>query len=291
MRSERSGRASAWPDPREHFADVARAELAELLSRYRRVYRTRQRQALHVLHWQRAGSVWAMDYSQAPCAIEGCYRDLLAVRDLASGFVLLWLPVEEATARTTSQALAALFLQYGCPLVMKADNGGHFRAKAVEEMLRQQKVMVLYSPGYVPRYNGSIEAGIVRAEARTHHESARQGRPGTWTCDDVEAARLGANVLAQPWGESGPTPQELWQERSPISDEERREFETRLAQEMAQRDRQAEEAKEAESYHPDKATRQREAISAALVAPRPSHLHPEANSSTHFTPQSDMNFV
>jgi hypothetical protein len=39
------------PTLREHFPDMARAELADLLRRSRRVWRQRQRQALRVLHW------------------------------------------------------------------------------------------------------------------------------------------------------------------------------------------------------------------------------------------------
>src|SRR5262249_17679616 len=70
-----------------------RRELADLLQRYRRVWRRRHRQALHVLHWQVPGSVWAMDFSEKPWPIDGLYRYLLAVRDLASGQQLLWQPV------------------------------------------------------------------------------------------------------------------------------------------------------------------------------------------------------
>jgi hypothetical protein len=61
-------------------------------------------------------------------------------------------------------------------------------------------------------------------KGRTHHESSRQGRPGEWTWEDAEAARLQANETARPWGSSGPTPEEVWASRRPIEAEERAAF-------------------------------------------------------------------
>ena len=55
-------------------------------------------------------------------------------------------------------------------------------------------------------------------------EAARHDRPGTWTLDDVEAARCQANETARPWGWRGPTPDDVFEKKIPISDEERRMF-------------------------------------------------------------------
>jgi DNA-binding transcriptional regulator YiaG len=252
------------PYLRLHFTDVARAELADLRTRYRRLYRGRQ--ARRVLHWHRPGSVWAIDYSQAPCLIDGWYRNLLAVRDLASGYALWWQAAEEATAAATIAALSALFATWGRPVLLKADNGGHFRAESVVAMLEGEEVTVPYSPAYTPRYNGAIEAGIGSLKTRAHEEAARQGRPGAWTCADIEAAREEANVFSCPHGESGPTPAESWRGRLAISNEERRKFTEALKAELARRERGGYDAREGEEQPTDKATRQREAISAALVA-------------------------
>jgi transposase InsO family protein len=252
------------PHLRLHFPDVVRAELADLRARYRRLYRGRQAQ--QVLHWQRPGQTWAIDYSEAPVPIEGSYGYLLAVRDLSSGYALWWQAVEEATAATTVAALTALFAAWGRPLVLKADNGGHFRAQAVTDLLDEEGVTVLYSPPYTPRYNGAIEAGIGSLKTRAHEEAARQGRPGAWTCGDLEAARQEANTFSWPRGEWGPTPAESWQERQPVSEEERRKFQEAVTTELAKRERAGYDAREGEEQHPDQAKRQREAISAALVA-------------------------
>lgn len=56
---------------------------------------------------------------------------------------------------------------------------------------------------------------------RTHHHSVGRGFPGDWTWDDAEAARLDANGTARPWGSSGPTPDEAWRRRTPVSSDER----------------------------------------------------------------------
>src|SRR5262249_46915369 len=168
-----AGSAVSVPHLKLHFPDCARAELADLRARYRRLYRGRQAQ--RVLHWQRPGSAWAIDYSEAPGVIAGCYEYLLAVRGLCTGYALWWQAVEEATAATTTAALVALFARWGRPLLLKADNGGHFRAGAVGQLLEAEGVTVLYSPPYTPRYNGSIEAGGGALETRGHEGGARQG--------------------------------------------------------------------------------------------------------------------
>ena len=275
------------PHLQQHFGDVARAELADLRTRYRRLYRGRQAQ--RVLHWQRPGSVWAIDYSAAPCVIEGCYEDLLAVRDLASGYALWWQAVEEATALTTLAALHALFTAWGRPLVLKADNGGPFRAEVVAELLEEQEVTVLYSPPYTPRYNGAIEAGIGALKMRVHEEATRQGRPGAWTCADIEAAREEANRFSYPRGAGGADADGGLAGAS--ADQRRgkegihRGGENRASEAGARRVRCQGGRRATTHGLGEEATRghQRGAGGAGL-----SLLHPEANSSTDCTRQSDM---
>jgi putative transposase len=203
------------------FPRLARAELADLVRRYRRVWRMRHRQALYVLHWQVPGTVWAMDFAAAPAPIDGLYPYLLAVRDLASGQQLLWQPLREATAAETVLALTPLFTQYGAPLVLKTDNGSPFCAAALVALLEHWQVLSLYSPPSTPQYNGAIEASIGSLKSRTEEHASRAGRPACWSWDDVAAARLEANATARPHGPSGPTPDELWNARRPASTEMR----------------------------------------------------------------------
>jgi transposase InsO family protein len=211
------------------FPDLLRAELADLLRRYRRAWVRRHGRLLHVLHWQQPGAVWAIDYARPPLPLEEGYADLLAVRDLASGMQLLWLPVAEATAATTAAALLSLFAIYGAPLVLKLDNGSPFVAAMARELLARWGVIPLYSPPGCPQYNGAIEAGIGALKARTHYQAVRQGRPGEWTLADAEAARQEANALGRPWGAHGPTPAERWAKRQPLPAAERAAFAVSVA--------------------------------------------------------------
>jgi transposase InsO family protein len=212
------------PTLKECFPDMLRAEQADLLRRYRRVWRERHRIPLRVLHWSEPGRVWAIDFAEAPTLIEGRFRYLLAVRDLASGQSLLWQPVEHATGDTAAAMLAALFARHGAPLVLKSDNGSHFDNAAVQELLRMWNVAHLFSPPHWPRYNGAVEAGIGSLKARTTAAAARHGRPGLWTWDDAAGAMLEANTFARPRGATGPSPEALWTARSKIEAAERTRF-------------------------------------------------------------------
>jgi transposase InsO family protein len=217
------------PTLRDCFPELARAELEDLLRRYRRVCRLRYHATWHVLHWTVPGSVWAMDFAQAPTPIDGLYPYLLAVRDLASGQQLLWLPTRAVSAQETTLALAMLFALHGAPLVLKSDNGSPFIADATRAFLRSAGVNSLFSPPQTPRYNGSIEAGIGSLKTRTERHAARSGHPAIWTSDDVAAAVDEANTLARPHGESSPTAQECWTARRRLTAAERALFTETLA--------------------------------------------------------------
>ena len=205
---------------------MPRAELADLVRRYRRLWRRRHTQLLHTLRWTTPGVVWAMDFAQAPQPIDGVHRYLLAVRDLASGQQLLWLPVSAPTAEVTVAALRALFAWHGAPLILKTDNGSPFCAEATLDLLCEKEVLPLFSPTYTPEYNGAAEAGIGSLKTRTETHATRLGRPGHWTADDVALAQAEANATARPHGPTGPTPDECWNQRRPITLDQRLLFQT-----------------------------------------------------------------
>jgi transposase InsO family protein len=210
------------PSLQGHCADMPRAELRDLRRRYRRVWVRRHHHALHVLHWQQPGRVWAIDFAQPPLPLAEGWADVLAVRDLASGQQLLWLPV--AAAAETAAALQMLFRLYGAPLVLKMDNGSAFAAAATQALLALGQVEPLFSPPGWPAYNGAIEAGIGALKARTHAPAACHGHPEVWRGADLEAARATANELARPRGVPGPTPAQLWSQRRPVQAAERAAF-------------------------------------------------------------------
>jgi transposase InsO family protein len=217
------------PTLRLCFPAMSRAELTDLVNRYRRVWRRRNRVPLRVLSWSVVGSVWAIDFTGPRPMIEGRYPYLLAVRDLASGRQLLWRPVEAATGQAARDALAALFAEHGPPLVLKCDNGSPFTGAVVAELLAGHDVVALFSPPHWPRYNGAVEAGIGSLKDRTDAHAARAGHAGEWTRDDVAGAQAEANALSRPRGASGPSPDELWSSRRAITAEERTAFRAAVA--------------------------------------------------------------
>src|SRR5207245_2566883 len=122
------------PTLQERFPDLARAELTDLVQRYRRVWSAHHHACMRRLRWPVPGCVWSMDFAEPSLLgaawslppIDDCYPYLLAVRDLSSGYQLCWLPVTAATSALTCMVLTRLFAFYGVPLVLKA-NAGHPR--------------------------------------------------------------------------------------------------------------------------------------------------------------------
>lgn len=231
------GVSVAWL--REHFPEMGKRELADFLARYRKVWRWQHQQAVHVLRWPVPGRVWAMDFTELPTLIDGCYPYLLAVRDLASGRQLLGLPTVHMTEETVRPALAALFAEHGAPLVLKSDNGSAFCAGQARDFLSRHGVTCLFSPARLPRYNGAIEAGIGSLKTRIARQAVLHGRPGVWALDDVADALDEANTMARPHGPDGPSPDQAWHARHPLSADERCAFLETLDQERrAERARQ-----------------------------------------------------
>lgn len=198
---------------------VSRRAVAAWLRQYRRG----QRCGCRRLTWTQRGRVWAMDFSQPPMPIDGCYRYVLHVRDLASQYHLAALPVGAATASTTCNLLRALVAAHDAPLVLKVDNGSAFGSHEVRAWAQAVGTRVLYSPPRYPRYNGSIEASIGAFATRAHHAAAAAGHPEYWTSDDVEVARAQANLTC-PGPHGSLTPAQRWHDAPPITATERRRF-------------------------------------------------------------------
>ena len=121
-----AGPSTGLPTLRACFPTMPRSEIVNLQRRFRREHSKRERRFLRRLHWQQPGTVWAIDHAEPPQVIDERYERLLAVRDLASHYVLGWLPVTAANAETTCAALEALFVEHSPPLVIKSDNGSAF---------------------------------------------------------------------------------------------------------------------------------------------------------------------
>jgi hypothetical protein len=205
------------------ICSAPRARLEERVREWRRCRAGHARW----LEWTTPGAVWAMDWTEidAPlwCGRDGTedVRLVLVVRDLASSMQLLALPAARATAAVAAGALGTLFARHGAPLTLKTDNGSNVAEGEVPPLLCAWGVAHLRSPPRMPRYNGSVEAGIGSMKARLCAAAAARGRAGEPTLDDLEEARLEANAWSRPRGRNGPTPDEAWQARRGISDAER----------------------------------------------------------------------
>ena len=215
---------------REHFPSMARAELEDLLRRYRRVCARRYPPSLNVLQWTTPGAVWAMDFTEAPTAIDGKYPYLFAVRDLASGRQLLWQPVAAECAHETRFHLSQLFALHGAPLILKSDNGSAFRDEGVQALVNSVGTILLYSPPRTPRYNGAIEASIGAMKKRTERQAAYLGRTGQWTAEDVAAAQAEANAAPRTGDRRGSSRDELWQARRRLTQDDRSLLQQTVAQ-------------------------------------------------------------
>jgi transposase InsO family protein len=222
------------PTLRCHCPRPTRAELKEIVTFYRRLWQEQNQVWRHRLHWHRPGTVWALDFTEPPMPIDGCYDYLLAVRDLASGYQLLWWPVLDMTAAVTIEALTLLFTIHGTPpLVLKSDNGSAFIAGETLQLLRTWRVQVLFSPPQTPSYNGAIEAGNGSLKTRTQDLAEAAGRSGQWTSADLEAARFQANA-SRPRRLKGRSPEEAWTLRSPLTAMDRQRFQATVDQERCQ---------------------------------------------------------
>jgi transposase InsO family protein len=193
---------------------LSRRELHELVARYRERYWRENHRLVHRLRWPHPGAVWAMDFTEPPEPVEGSARAILVVRDLASGRTLEALPVNAADAATVCAVLQRLVHALGAPLVIKSDNGSHFTAAAVQDVLRRYGVVWLPSPPYCPAYNGSVEAGIGALKRRAG-ENAEAAGHAPWLREDVEQARLDGN-RAPLRRLAGRTPDQAWLARAPI---------------------------------------------------------------------------
>ena len=193
------------------FPEMSRAELRDLKRRWRKMITRKEFGRLfHMLSFTVPGTVWAMDFTEPKRPVDGIFRYLFVVRDLASGRHLAVMPVYSKESKSAQDVLRALFLWHPPPLVLKSDNDKAFKTAELRELLKANGVLPLYSPPYYPQYNGACESGIGTIKVFAHHESANRGHPGEFTANDIFAAVCRGNSLTRPHGHDGPTPDEAW---------------------------------------------------------------------------------
>jgi transposase InsO family protein len=219
----------------DHFPALARRDLGCLLHLARtEVDHVAAGGFYRCVTWADAGRTWALDHTEPPTPIDGRYRFVLTVRDLASGCTLAAAAVASPDAASTIDILRALIAQHGAPLVLKADNGAAFTAHAMRAFLASHQIHLLLSPAYTPQYNGACEAGNGTVKHLAHQLAARGGRPETWTLNDLEAARLLANRRITDRDQTQ-TPEQRFAGRPPITADERARLATAIAGEHRRR--------------------------------------------------------
>lgn len=229
----------------DHFPHLARRDLACLMHCARREAHDIAAGGFYrAISWFGAGRCWALDHTEPPTPIDGQYRFVLTVRDLASGCTLAAVAVASPDARSTIDVLTALIAQHGAPLVLKADNGSAFTAVDTRAFLRRNRIHLLLSPAYTPRYNGACEAGNGTIKHLAHQIACGHDRPGAWSLDDLEAARLLANRRITDRSHDR-TPEERFADRMPVTLAERDRFDA--AHGAARRRRLAQLVVESES--------------------------------------------
>jgi transposase InsO family protein len=220
---EELGPSIGVPTLKLQFPAVPRSILTTCCRAFHRALYVEAQDAACRLTWRVPGSVWATDFTEPPYPVDGIFRYILLVRDLAASRQLLALPSPAADAATAIAALRELFLRYGAPLVLKADNGSSFIAWLFRRLLFQFGVTPLFSPPCLPQYNGAVEAGNGSLKTYARREALRHGRT-IWTPDDLEVACALPNTSARPWGDKGPSPNACWNARTPISHAQRQHF-------------------------------------------------------------------
>jgi hypothetical protein len=169
-----------------------------------------------------------MDHSEATQLIDGQYEQIFAVRDLASHWQLAWRGVQSTDAEEACSILEELFARHGPPLVLKSDQGSAFIAEVMQELLRGRRVTPLFSPKRRPQYNGAIERANSTHKVYTHQQAVDEDHPRYWTTANLDAARQLSNSISRPWGQQGPSPDDVWQHREPITEHQRDEFARQL---------------------------------------------------------------
>ena len=254
------------PTLRAALPHVPRCQLKELQRDYRQWFRKHHRQGRQRLHWHRPATVWAVDHSEAPTLIDGVFQTIFAVRDLASGMQLAWLPVPSTAAEHAIPIVESLMVAYGAPLVLKSDNGSAFISHDWSHLLEHWQVAPLYSPARHPQYNGSIEAGIGAMKVRTEILSITHGRAGSWATDVMEAAQHQANYLHRKESDPRRSAFQRWHNRQPITHKERTEFRFLLDANIEKVQNQIQQADPANCISPQQQKRiARKAITQTLL--------------------------
>lgn len=209
---------------------VPRSALCDLKARWRYAAHRRGGKLCGEVEWMRAGTVWALDWTDPDSPLEAPYTKLLVVRDLASEWNLLSLPCAGEDGGLATRELERLIARYGPPAVLKRDNGKSLCNGAMDLVCAHSGILALTSPPRCPGYNGACEAGIGSLKMHAHHLATAAGRGEEWSCDDVDAARAEVNARVR---RNGLSADDMWSARRVFGEREREQLWSRYREQEA----------------------------------------------------------
>ena len=123
------------------------------------------------------------------------------IKDLASQYLLPPIAGKFLNGKEVAANLEKLFITHGAPLYLKADNGPNLNSIEVQQLLKRFQVIIVNSPEYYSKYNGSIEQanGLIKKEV---DDLAQQMKLIVDINNILPLARLAAHELNSRWKRS-----------------------------------------------------------------------------------------
>jgi hypothetical protein len=141
---------------RRYCLSVSRRELGWMVERVRQDLEADRRNRMRRIEWLTPGVVWAMDCTEYDLGLAHKIY-LHNTQDLGSRYKFLPMAGGYPSGQNVAEYLGEQFNRYGAPLVLKRDNGGNMKHRAVNEVLADSFVLPLNNPEYYAPYNGAIE--------------------------------------------------------------------------------------------------------------------------------------
>ncbi len=137
---------------------ISRRDMNLLVQKARYFARQRITARQQRITWKYPDLAWAIDgceLTDKPFNIKLYVQNL---QDLSSTFKFKPLTtLKPPCSREIVQYLLSCFSQFGPPLFLKKDNALNYNSHEIEDLLMDEMVIPLNSPGYYAQYNGAIE--------------------------------------------------------------------------------------------------------------------------------------
>ena len=145
---------------------ISRREFQKMVIEERRKINLLSKQRMKRIEWRIPSSCWAFDDTFYAKDSEGNKIWIHNIKDLASQYLLPPIAGKFLNGKEVAANLGKLFITHGAPLYLKADNGPNLNSIEVQQVLKRFQVIIVNSPEYYSKYNGSIEQanGLIKKE-------------------------------------------------------------------------------------------------------------------------------